>query len=174
MLDLKSMMPWGASTRHGDVAQNVNLKTDPVTLFRRDMDDAFDQLMTNWAGSPNRFAAFRGSLSASALPALDVDDGEEALTISVELPGVDETDVALTVVGDVLTICGEKPHLLSKDGSRLHYAERRYGAFTRQLRLPFPAGDQDIKANFNRGVLIITVAKPAEAQASTRQIPIAV
>ncbi len=174
MLDLKSMMPWGASTRSGDVAQNDNLQPDPVTLFRRDMDYAFDQLMTNWAGSPIRFSPSRGTPSALALPALDVDDGEEALTISVELPGVDETDVALTVVGDVLTISGKKPHLLSKDGGRLHYAERRYGAFTRQLRLPFPAGNQDIKANFDKGVLTITVAKPAEAQASTRQIPIAV
>ena len=174
MVDLKSMMPWGASTRSGDVAQNDNLQPDPVTLFRRDMDDAFNQLMTNWAGRPYRFAASRRCLSASALPALDVDDGEEALIISVELPGVDETDVSLTVVGDVLTISGEKPHLSNKDGGRLHYAERRYGAFTRQLRLPFPAGDQDIKASFDKGVLTITVAKPAEAQASTRQIPIAV
>lgn len=107
-----------------------------------------------------------------AMPSIDVEDTKKKLVVSAELPGVDEKDVELTLVGDVLTIRGEKKYDHEEEDGDRYYVERRCGAFSRQVRLPFEAGDEDIDAKFNKGVLTIEIPKPAEMQAKTRHIPV--
>ena len=126
-----------------------------------------------------RSEAFGGFLGPSSdrfpailAPSVDVRETDNAVEVEAELPGVDEKDIQLTLEDDVLTIKGEKK--LEKQETRRGYrvSERSYGSFYRSL--PMPAGiDADkVNAVFAKGVLRITLPKPAEAQARTRKIEV--
>jgi HSP20 family protein len=77
----------------------------------------------------------------------------------------------VTLADDLLTIKGEKKAEQEKNGN-FTYAERRYGSFARSVRLPFQAGDVQIDAKYDKGVLTIRVPKPADAQKAARRIEV--
>ena len=170
MLDLKSLMPWGHKS---NVPARNEQNTDPFVSFRREMDSLFDDFFRGGFGrmpAPRFGEALRGF--PQSVPALDVDDGETEMKVSAELPGVDEKDVEVTLNGDVLTIRGEKKdEREKKDGDR-SYVERSFGSFSRAIRLPFEVGDEDVKADFSKGVLTIRIPKPKTVQAQAKRIDV--
>jgi HSP20 family protein len=76
----------------------------------------------------------------------------------------------VTLVGDLLMINGEKKTEHEDRSGNAYYVERRFGSFSRSVRLPFEAGDQQVQANYDRGVLTVRVPKPPEAQRHVRRI----
>lgn len=169
MLDLKSLIPWGQKTsapaKHEDTR-------DPFVAFRREVDRLFDDFFHSFNGVGPGALTRNGNGWLEGAPALDVSDSEKELIILAELPGVDEKDVEVTLSGDMLTIKGEKKHEHEEKDDGRHYVERSYGTFSRAVRLPFDAGDQDVDADFDKGVLTIRIPKPAEAQSKARQIEV--
>lgn len=135
--------------------------------FRRDFDDLLSdfgrRLPTTW----RPFAGFNG------LAALDIGETKEAVEISTELPGVDEADVKVSVEGQSVVISGEKKSESEKKDREWHVVERSYGSFRRVVPLAFKPNADTIKATFEKGVLRVTVAKPAEMVAKKVEIPIA-
>lgn len=121
---------------------------DPFALMRSMMRE-FDR-----AGAP---AARRPEL-----PAVNVWEGDEALAITAELPGVELSDIEITVNGNALTLAGERKVPELPDGAAWHRRERGYGAFTRSIRLPFVADESRVEARFRDGVLRIVVGRPEE------------
>jgi HSP20 family protein len=105
-------------------------------------------------------------------PAIDVKETETGLTVTAELPGMSEQDVELSVDDDVLTIKGEKKSESAKDEKGWHVQERSYGAFVRSLQLPFAPKPDEVKAEFAKGVLTVTVPKPPEAAKPASRIEI--
>ena len=104
-------------------------------------------------------------------PSLDVEDTNKEIVVTAELPGLDEKDFEVTLAGDVLTIKGEKKtETEGRNGG--HYVERRFGSFSRSVRLPFAASDDQVKAKYEKGVLTIRLAKPADAQNQVKRIKI--
>ena len=91
----------------------------------------------------------------------------------MEVPGVEEKDIHITLDNDVLLVRGEKrQEQESKDGG-FHRVERSYGSFQRALNLPTDANQDTIKAAFKNGVLTITMEKrEASAPKQGRSIPI--
>lgn len=178
MLDLKTLIPWGQKsgvqprtgvpTRHED-------HQDPFVAFRREVDRLFDDFFSGRDGFGSR--ALRGLDDGwfGGMPTIDVTDSDNELVVSAELPGVDEKDIDVTLSGDVLTISGEKKHEHKepdeKEGGH-RYVERRYGSFSRSVRLPFEAGEQDVKADFDKGVLTIRIPKPDEVQGKVKKIDV--
>src|SRR3954454_5273423 len=99
---------------------------------------------------------------------MNVSKAENEIRITAELPGVSQDDVEVAVDDDVLTIRAEKRLEKKDDKERFQYVERSYGTFQRSLRLPFPVDPEQVKANFEHGVLTVTLPKTAQQERSRR------
>lgn len=115
-------------------------------------------------------AGATGGNGGTWIPALDVWETDDAIVISVDLPGVDEDKISLEVEDGVLTISGERERKAEQKEGGYYRFERRYGSFTRSVTLPQGVDESQIKAQFSGGVLEISVPKPAEKRA--KRIPI--
>ncbi|HLO75540.1 MAG TPA: Hsp20/alpha crystallin family protein [Magnetospirillum sp.] len=140
----------------------------PLMTLRDEVDRLFDTFFPSMFGrslletDPWTGRAFRtlGDIS----PRMDVAECGDRYDISVELPGMDEKDVAVKVHGDVLTISGEKKAERTEDKGATHLTERSYGSFTRSVRLPDDADAESIKADYAKGVLTISVPKSPQGK----------
>jgi HSP20 family protein len=104
-----------------------------------------------------------------ALP-LDVSENENEFVVRASLPGIKPEDVQITVHGDTLTIQGESKFEDEKKGERWHLRERRAGSFQRSIMLTTPVNSDKAQAQFEHGVLTLTL--PKSEQAKPRQIKI--
>lgn len=113
---------------------------------------------------------FLGRPTASAsssgrawLPTVDMHETKDDLVLKVELPGVQEKDVAVSITGDLLTIRGERRWHgdEAKDHKFLH-VERVYGQFERLIQLPMAVQADKVRASYRDGVLEITLPKAEE------------
>ena len=118
------------------------------------------------------FWSERGSTNGGSrmLPALDVTEDANAITIAVEVPGVRKEDVKVEFDNGVVTISGEKKSESEEKGSTFHRLERRYGAFVRSLTLPASVNCDTATAETRDGVLRITLPKREEAKAKSIKI----
>ena len=102
----------------------------------------------------------RGTSVRSAWqPRVDMCETAEAIIVEVELPGVRREDVRIEVEGDILHITGERHTAAERQERNYYRAERSYGRFERQLRLPGTVAREAIRAEFDAGILIITLPK---------------
>jgi HSP20 family protein len=124
---------------------------------------------------PNLYAPFRhlGSrLSEWLSPASDASSDKDAYRISMELPGVPEDGIELSVDGGVLTVRGEKTAEREEKGETWFFSEREYGAFRRSFRLP-PDSDQDkVEAHLKDGVLTVVVPRRSAPDTGGRTISV--
>ncbi|QBF31112.1 Hsp20/alpha crystallin family protein [Thalassococcus sp. S3] len=127
-----------------------------------------------WPSLYDPFRSFGARLADWLNPATEASGGKDAYAINMELPGVTEDDIDLTVEDGVVTIRGEKKTKREEQGDTWYFSERQYGAFRRSFRLPQDADPAGISAAMKDGVLKITVPKmPDEAKSSARRIDIA-
>jgi HSP20 family protein len=103
---------------------------------------------------------------------IDVADTDKELVVTAELPGLDEKDFDVTLSGDILNIKGEKKAEREEKNGDAYYMERRFGSFSRSVRLPFEVKDEKVDAKYDKGVLTIRVPKPADAQRAVRHIEV--
>jgi HSP20 family protein len=138
-----------------------------------DLDRFFGHWMRNWpftwpdtggADQPRALRAFEH------MPNVEVKENGKTYTVNVELPGLDEKDVKVTVEDDLLSITGEKK--VERTDDKTHFSERSYGSFTRSFSLPADADRNTISAKFAKGVLTLEIAKTAEAPAQGKQIEV--
>jgi HSP20 family protein len=103
------------------------------------------------------------------VPATDIFVRDEDLGIRIELAGVRSEDVSITFSQGVLTVSGERRTALGTGGDdSFHIRERFYGVFRRSITLPEGTGDEQITAEFENGLVEITVAGAAAAAEPTR------
>ena len=96
------------------------------------------------------------------LPPVDMHETKDDLVLNVELPGVSEKDVTVSITGDLLSIKGERRwNDEAKDRQYLH-TERVYGQFERLVQLPMAVQADKVKASYRDGVLQITLPKAEE------------
>jgi len=107
----------------------------------------------------------------TALP-LDVSETENEFVVKASLPGIKPDDVHITVHGDTLTIRGESKVEEEKKGEHWHIRERRSGVFQRSLSLSAPVDSDKAQADFEHGVLTLTL--PKSESAKPRQIKVGV
>lgn len=133
---MQSLTPWRRAA--------LRLPTDPLHLFEQLQSD-FGRLID-------------GAGSALTTP-LDVTDSEGELRVRAEVPGVEPEKLDIQLLGDVLTIRGEKSEESeSKEGSRT-WSERRYGSFARSVKLPCAVDAESVQAEHKHGVVTITLRK---------------
>jgi HSP20 family protein len=146
----------------------------PVDIFgamRDEMDRMFERFEHGRPRWPTALARTIGG-SETMVPELDVHDNAKQLTIEVDLPGIDEKDVAVTLVNGLLTIKGERKSEREEKNESYYMAERSYGAFERSLRLPDTIDENKREAKFDKGVLKIVAHKKPEAVKAEKRIEI--
>ena len=166
-MDLKSLVPWRNSKSSVPAAREEYL--DPIMSFRREMDRMFEDFFTGFGG---RGLQSGGNGWQGLTPMIDVAEGDKDVVVRAELPGLDDKDFEVTLAGDVLTIKGEKKAEHEEKNGDTHYMERRFGSFSRAVRLPFEVNDETVDAKYDKGVLTIRVPKPADAQKAVRRIEV--
>lgn len=112
------------------------------------------------------------SISNFFSPSADALNKADYYEISLELPGVDEKDVDISIQNGNLTIRGEKRSQREESDKNYFFSERRYGAFERSFRLPEDVCEDAIKASFRNGVLSLRLPKLAPKESASRKIEI--
>ncbi|HSY13549.1 MAG TPA: Hsp20/alpha crystallin family protein [Verrucomicrobiae bacterium] len=112
-----------------------------------------------------QFGGREESLTAGAfVPPVDVYEDEHSVQLKLEVAGVAEKDLDIKVENNTLTVSGERKFEKEEKEENFHRVERRYGSFTRSFTLPTTVNTEDIKADYEQGVLKIRLAKRQEAK----------
>jgi HSP20 family protein len=165
MVDFKALVPW--RDRSQAPARREDFY-DPFTTFRREVDRMFDDFFNGFGGRTSR------SLGPwqDVTPTMDLTENEREIVVTAELPGLDDKNFEVTVAGDLLTLKGEKKAEQEHRNGDAYYVERRFGAFSRSVRLPFEVKDEKVDARYDKGVLTVRVPKPADMQRAARRIEV--
>jgi HSP20 family protein len=97
-------------------------------------------------------------------PPVDVYEDEQTLVLKLEIPGVNDEDLNVSLENNTLTVQGERKFEKEEKEENFHRIERRYGSFTRTFRLPNTIDTEKVDASYDKGILKITLAKRAEAK----------
>ena len=104
-----------------------------------------------------------------AQPAVNVWETDDAVLVEMEIPGVKQEQLELSVVENELTVKAERPEM-EEGKATIHRRERPTGGFVRSLRLPTPVEASQVEAALHNGVLTITLPKARSAK--PRKIPV--
>lgn len=129
---------------------------DPLALMRSMLRD-FDP------GS-------RARTRPPVFPAVNIWQGDDAIAVTAELPGVDPSELDVSVNDNLLTISGKRAAPEAGDGATWHRRERGFGEFSRAIRLPFEAEDDKVEARLQNGVLRVVIGRPEEQKPRRIQI----
>jgi len=102
--------------------------------------------------------------TTSLAPPVDIYEDEHKITLKIEVPGIDEKDIDVRIEGNTLTVHGERK--LEKEEKEENYrrVERHYGSFTRSFTLPGSVDPGQVSADYDKGMLKISLPKKAEAK----------
>jgi HSP20 family protein len=106
------------------------------------------------------------------IPPTDIEETADSFVLRLDLPGVKTEEVKLTVLGDTLTIRGERKPGSETNANGLYRRERRYGTFERAFRLGRSVKAEQVEASFRDGVLEVRVPKADEARPRDIQIQV--
>lgn len=128
------------------------------SLLQDDFENLFKGFSDPFEGVRSRLPA---AFQARNFPAMNVSEAEKHFTVSVELPGMEVKDINIDVMGNQLTISGERKWEEEKKGKEYHRIESQYGSFSRSLTLPenLRLDRESIEATFQNGMLEIKVPK---------------
>lgn len=97
-------------------------------------------------------------------PSVDIYENNDQIVLEAELPGMSPEDVNISIENNVLTLHGERRFEKKDERDNFHRVERSYGSFTRSFTLPPTVSNEDVDANFENGILRLTLAKREEAK----------
>ncbi len=118
--------------------------------------DEMDRMWEDFLGIGRR--ALR-PMTEEWIPSVDISETADKVMVKAEIPGMDAKDIEISLVGDILTIKGEKKAEKEEKKENFHLVERSYGSFARSLRLPALVEQDKIEASYKQGVLTITCPK---------------
>jgi HSP20 family protein len=127
-----------------------------VDLMQSELNRVFDAFFGTEAGSAGR--------SRRWVPAMDLVERGDDLVLRADLPGLDRDDVAIEIKDNVLTVSGERRSEHEEKAEGFHRVERAHGSFSRSLSLPEGIDADKVTAEFDKGVLEVSIPKPQERQ----------
>lgn len=169
---LKELVPWrwGGLRRWDENEGGYPMFRRDFDNLHREMDRLFDEF---FRGTPFRSVGLPETFAfGDVTPTIDVAEDDKAFRVSVELPGMDEKDIDLSLADGLLTIRGEKKREHEDKGKDFYRKERSFGSFRRALPIPGDVDDSKIDAQFKKGVLMITLPKTEEAKKKVRHIDV--
>ncbi|NNG05399.1 MAG: Hsp20/alpha crystallin family protein [Inquilinus sp.] len=160
----KSHVP---STRFRPGFLTGNGELDPFRSLQREMERLFSDFGRGFA-----WPSLAVEAEGAVLPQLDVSESDDGLTVTAELPGMEEKDIEVDLTNNVLTLRGEKKTEREEKKADFHLRERSYGSFSRSIPVPFEVDAEQVKAAFAKGVLKVTLPRPPEAKRKTKKIAV--
>ena len=125
-----------------------------MMTLREAMDHLFDDAFT-------RPLSLRDGWSA---PAIDMYQTDDEIVVKASLPGVKADEVQINITGEILTLKGETKQVDEKKGQAWHMREQRWGTFERSIALPTEVVADSARAEFENGILTITLPKAEEVK----------
>ncbi|HTP01042.1 MAG TPA: Hsp20/alpha crystallin family protein [Anaerolineales bacterium] len=101
------------------------------------------------------------------MPAVDMYQTDDDIVVKVAVPGIKPEDVQISITGDLLTIKGETKEETDNEEKSYHIRERRWGSFERTISLPTDVNSDKAQAEFENGVLKVTLPKSEIAKPKT-------
>lgn len=164
-MKIKDLIPWA---RKDEVARPAEAQENPIAALQREMNQVFD-------GFWSRFNRGLGDLDwpfGQSEAKSDVVQTDDAVEISIELPGMGMEDVEVSVTDDLLTVKGEKKIERQEEKKGYYLSERSYGAIWRTIPLPPGTDGAKAEATFRNGVLTVRLPQTPEAQARVKHIEV--
>ena len=112
-------------------------------------------------------------LSGGWVPALDVYEDKDNLTVKAELPGMKREEIEVSLHDGALTISGERKSETKDGNAEVYRSERFVGRFQRTVTLPSPVASDKVKASYKDGILTVTLPKAEEAKPRKIQVNVA-
>lgn len=140
----------------------------PFGELQREINEAFEDVWKGFDVTPSKGER----RLVDIVPTTDVAETDSEIVVTVELPGIDEKDVDVTVSENRLTIKGEKKTDREEKDKSFHMMERSYGAFQRSLALPEEADTNKADAKFDKGVLTVSIPKTEKAKEAVKKVAI--
>lgn len=164
-MHISDLIPWGRDKEKRLASESGS---NPLVALQRDInhvfDDFWDKVENGWNGRSDVVGTFG--------PSTDVTETDKSVNVSIELPGMTEKDIDISLSSDVMTIRGEKKVEHEEERKGVYMAERSYGSFYRTVPLPAGVDTDKADAKFKNGVLTVSLPKTAEAQAKVKRIPV--
>jgi HSP20 family protein len=164
-MKIKDLIPWA---RKDDVAHPDHDRENPIAALQREMNQVFE-------GFWNRFGKGFDDLDwpwGQSEARSDVVQTDNAVEISIELPGMTMEDIEVSVTDDMLTVKGEKKVERQEEKKGYYLSERSYGAIWRTIPLPPGVDGEKAEASFRNGVLTVRLPQTPEAQARVKHIEV--
>ncbi|WP_448192755.1 Hsp20/alpha crystallin family protein [Azospirillum sp. sgz301742] len=144
--------------------------------FERLFDDASSMFRAPWT-RPSLFDVepllHTRSATLAIVPPAEVNETETEYRVTLEVPGMDEKGVEVSLEDDMLTIKAEKKEETEEESRNRYFSERRYGMCSRSFRLPGNVDRERISASMKNGVLTIAMPKSEPSKPSKRTIDVA-
>ena len=145
-----------AITRWDPFREVVALQNRVNSLFR-DFNESGDGALT----------------TANFTPAVDIYEDAEKVVLKLEVPGIEEKDLDVSVENHTLTVKGERKFEKEEKEENFHRIERRFGTFYRAFTLPTTVDTENVAASYNAGVLKLELKKKPEAQPKQIKVNVA-
>lgn len=130
--------------------QVSSLVRDPLGIFRDEMNDLVSRM---WSGTQD------GWLSGTFAPSVDVTELDNAIEVRMDIPGMESKDIDVQVHGNLVTVSGERKEEKEEKGKTFHRVERRTGKFARSFTLPCSINEDEVAAEYLKGVLSLKLPK---------------
>jgi HSP20 family protein len=149
---------------------NISVRREdahPVASLQHEMNRLFGDFWHGWGQWPFEDLPSLGSYS----PSVDIAETPEHVEVTVELPGMNDKDVEITLSprGDTLTLRGEKKEEREGKKKGAYWSERSYGSFCRTVALPAEVHDKNADASMTNGVLRVKLSKRTPEEGGRRR-----
>ena len=164
-MQIKDMLPWA---RKDLPAESRGDDDSPIASLQREMNRVFDSF---WSGAGRPFGNLPAAFATGA-PRTVVVETENGVEVTVELPGMEEKDIEVTLTDDAVTIRGEKKVERKEEKKGYYVSERSYGSVYRSIPLPAGVDADKAEASFRNGVLTVSLPQRPEAKARVRKVEV--
>ena len=141
------------------------IKYDPFRELRN-LQDEMTRLFVGVAPRGNGEQMAHGAW----MPSVDIYEDQNRLVLEADLPGLSRDDFELSVENNVITLKGERKFEKKVEGDNYHRVERSYGSFSRSFTLPQTVTAEGATADFENGILRVSLPKREETKARKIEI----
>ncbi len=136
-------------------------RRDVTSTFRNEIEDIFSRFLQPFPFEEGTKSRLPEAFRSEIIPPMDVAETEKDFSVTMELPGMDEKDIQIELMGNQLRVFGERKWETEKKKKDYHRVERRYGSFERVIALPdgLRLDRESVTATCKKGVLEIHVPK---------------
>ncbi len=171
---ITQLMPWNWGKQPVRVSSLP--QREALTDLRRQMDRLFEGLyeeLRSWsAGSDLARPVGPAELLGGDWPRLDVEETDDAIRVTAELPGLEEDDIDVTVGPRSLTIRGEKTQHRQRRDEDVYITETFSGSFHRSVPLPDEVDPESASASYRKGELVVSLPKKHKGRRAGRKVTV--